>query len=300
MKALCRSTRDAPPSHFMFKIESFSSLVSSSIERYESYEFDAGNFKWKLALYPNGNTKRDGEDHISLYLVLDQSFINLKKEILVMFSLFVFDHIRDKYLSVQDLGRFHTMKSESGFDKFLTLKVFNDPLHGYLNDDTCMFGAEVFVTNSTTQGQCLSMLKLKPYRWIIENFSNYDDKPYFSDKFTTGSYDWKILFYPKGNASCRKKDKSFSLFLDLADAKTMLPSGKKVIVDFKLRVVNQLNENDKEFEATAVHLSASLPNWGLHNFLNLNNLNNSTGYLVNDTCILEAEVSVLGLTSHLD
>ncbi|PIA57550.1 hypothetical protein AQUCO_00600333v1 [Aquilegia coerulea] len=295
MEGLFRSMRDAPPSHFRFRIESFSSLLNSSLKKFESCEFTAGDYKWKLVLYPNGNKERDGKDHLSLYLVLvDKNCLKLNKEILVTFSLFTFDHIRDKYLSVQQLSRFHAMKSESGFDKFLSHKIFCDPSHGFLMNNSCMFGAEVFVINSTTNGQCLSMLAVKPlpfkYTWTIQNFSRLEDKSYYSEKFRTADHDWKIKIYPKGNKT--GKGKCLSLYLHMADAKALLPAGR-VVVDYKLSVVDQVNAKHTEFTFTFC-FSASEESWGRNRFLSLSKLNKSTGYLLNDTCILKAEVTVLG------
>ncbi|PIA57560.1 hypothetical protein AQUCO_00600340v1, partial [Aquilegia coerulea] len=279
---------DAPPAHFRLKIEGFSSL-SSSLERYESCEFDAGGYKWKLAFYPNGNKKKDGEeDHISLYLVLKETSVNLKKDIL--------------YMEVQEMSRFHALKSESGFDKFLSHKNFNDPSNGYLMNDTCVFGAEVFVINTTTKGQCLSMTaqdtipnKLKPvplkYTWKIENFSDLVDKCYYSDKFATGGHDWNIELYPKG--SNEGKRSYLSVYLCLAtNAETLVPAGRGVVVD-------QLNGNHTEQSGTASFIASSRI-WGRHCLLNLSSLNTSTGYLLDDVCILEVEVSILGSTTNWD
>ncbi|PIA57554.1 hypothetical protein AQUCO_00600337v1, partial [Aquilegia coerulea] len=282
-------TRDAPPTHFILKIESFSSLASTTLKRYESCEFDAGDYKWRLALYPNGDQNRDyGKDHISLYLVLDKSCRNLKKEISVTFSLFVYDNIRDKYLSVQGVSCFNAMRS---------LNLFNSPSNGYIISNTCIFGAEVFVIDKTAKGQCLSMVACKPdsYNkfiiWKIENFSALEDKWYSSEMLKVEGYYWKIGLAPKGEAT--GKGTSLSLYLHSDDANSSVPAGTVVVAEYKLRVVNQINGNHKEFVSTA-SFSASNRAMGKHQFLDLSNLNKSTGYLVNDTCIVEAEVCVLG------
>lgn len=54
------------------------------------------------------------------------------------------------------------MMQEWGFDKFIPQAYFKDPANGYLVDDTCVFGAEVYVCQdrlTTGRGECLSMLK---------------------------------------------------------------------------------------------------------------------------------------------
>ncbi|KAL5722321.1 hypothetical protein ACHQM5_005857 [Ranunculus cassubicifolius] len=296
MEGLCKSTRDEPPTHFRFKIESFSTLSSSTLERYESCEFQTADYKWKLALYPKGNTKRGGKDHISLYLVAaDKTSFNLNKEVLVTFTLFVFDHIRDKYLAFQEVTRFHSLKYESGFDKFLPLKTFNDPSKGYLLDDTCMFGAEVFIIGNTLKGQCLSLPKKKspPFKfsWKIQKFSGLKNKPHYSEKFTVGGHDWKILLYPKGYDT--GKENSISLYLHLADSGTALQDGEEILLEFTLRVVDQVNIKHKE-NGTNTSLNALVNSWGWPEFLSFIELNSSTGFVVDDVMILEAEVCVCG------
>ncbi|KAJ0092355.1 hypothetical protein Patl1_24775 [Pistacia atlantica] len=47
-----------------------SMLKNQSFEKYESAEFEAGGYKWKLVLHPNGNKSKNVEDHISLYLAM--------------------------------------------------------------------------------------------------------------------------------------------------------------------------------------------------------------------------------------
>ncbi|KAK4856746.1 hypothetical protein QYF36_020708 [Acer negundo] len=65
-----RLISDAPPTHYKLKIQLFSLLVKNAVEKYESAEFEAGGYKWKLVLYPNGNKSKNVKDHISLYLTL--------------------------------------------------------------------------------------------------------------------------------------------------------------------------------------------------------------------------------------
>ncbi|XP_061993354.1 uncharacterized protein LOC133711213 [Rosa rugosa] len=89
-----RSLSDSLPTHCSLSIESFSLLTEyHGVDGYESKEFEAGGYIWKLVLYPNGNKKKNVEDHISnkgMYLVLE------------------------------------------GFDKLIPLEEFRDASNGYL------------------------------------------------------------------------------------------------------------------------------------------------------------------------
>lgn len=41
-----RITRDFPPAHFLFKVEAFSLLAKTGVEKYESDAFEASGYKW--------------------------------------------------------------------------------------------------------------------------------------------------------------------------------------------------------------------------------------------------------------
>ncbi|KAK7844156.1 hypothetical protein CFP56_011129 [Quercus suber] len=51
-RTISRSKRHLPPTHYMLKIESYS-ILSETVEKYESGVFEAGGHKWwTLMLYP--------------------------------------------------------------------------------------------------------------------------------------------------------------------------------------------------------------------------------------------------------
>ena len=100
------------------------------------------------------------------------------------------------------MKRFHDMKTEWGFTKFLPLDTFKDVSHGYLVNDCCLFGVEVFVHKHSAKLECVSITK-KPANctltWKIENFSALDEESY-SQEFTVADsqwyfYYWKLHFY---------------------------------------------------------------------------------------------------------
>ncbi|XVE76884.1 hypothetical protein DITRI_Ditri13aG0016200 [Diplodiscus trichospermus] len=161
---IIRVTRDLPPAHCLLKINSFSAFAEAdAMEKYESGVFEAGGYKWRLVLYPKGNKKSNGDGCISLYLqIAETETLPLGWQINVNFKLFVFDNVRDKYLTIEDAGavkRFHQMKTEWGFDQLLLLDYFNDASNGYLVNDCCIFGAEVFVIEHKACWEEMSMIK---------------------------------------------------------------------------------------------------------------------------------------------
>ncbi|KAL5822659.1 hypothetical protein ACOSQ4_020559 [Xanthoceras sorbifolium] len=62
--------------------------------------------------------------------------------------------------------RYHSLNTMFGISKFNDLGTFSDPVNGYLSNDTCVFGVEVFVyepSNRYVDGsiKILSLAKLK-------------------------------------------------------------------------------------------------------------------------------------------
>ncbi|KAJ4959296.1 hypothetical protein NE237_026407 [Protea cynaroides] len=199
----------------------------------------------------------------------------------------------------------HKMKVEY---RFITLKEFNDPTKGYLVNDTCMVGAEVFVyrESHTGKGECLSMTTGSltcNHTWKIEKFSNMNKErhymkcsqsvtreSHFSQVFTASGYKWKIKIWPEGNGE--EKGKSLSLFLELDDL-TTLP-GQGLYVEAQLRVVDQINGKHKEYKLQKL-FNESCNSWGRADFLSLISLKDqSKGYLVEDACIIETHILFMG------
>ncbi|XWS08433.1 hypothetical protein CRYUN_Cryun40dG0002100 [Craigia yunnanensis] len=102
---VARSISEAAPSHYLLKIQSFSLLTKNGIEKYESGEFEAGGYKWKLVLYPNGNKSRNVKEHLSLYLLFADvtSLLRHSWKVHAIFRFFLLDQSKDNYLIVHGI-----------------------------------------------------------------------------------------------------------------------------------------------------------------------------------------------------
>ncbi|XP_061989810.1 ubiquitin C-terminal hydrolase 12-like isoform X2 [Rosa rugosa] len=196
-----RSYSGSSPSHYSLKVDSFSFMTENSVEGYEAEEFAAGGHKWKLVIYPNGNKKRNVEGHVSLYLEMAGEYsLQGDWEIYVDFRLFLLDQKRGKYLVLEDAfakeNCFHReMLRLPGFDRLMPLEEFTNASNGYVVDDTCVFGAEVFVCKERTKGKRERLLTTNNavmYKqvWKVENFSKLDDPFYKSEPFVAGNQKW--------------------------------------------------------------------------------------------------------------
>lgn len=86
------------------------------------------------------------------------------------------------------------MNTAWGFDELLSLDTLNDASNGYLVDDCCVFGAEVFVVKYNGQGECRSMIKDPMdniYTWNVAKLSSAGDVVH-SDQFVVGENTWYI------------------------------------------------------------------------------------------------------------
>ncbi|MBA0822500.1 hypothetical protein Goarm_019298, partial [Gossypium armourianum] len=178
----------------------------------------------RLSLYPNGNKKRNGEGFISLYLQIeDTQYFPRTWEVNVNFRFFILDQIRDKYLTIEGVNtysngiwlmnifniifvvvlmsvesdgvikRYYQMKTEWGIAQLLSLDHFNEASNGYLVDDCCTFGVEVFVIKQTGKLERLSMMEQPPNNTITFQLQKYSMplyERYTSDVRTIGDSKW--------------------------------------------------------------------------------------------------------------
>ncbi|XP_012851649.1 PREDICTED: ubiquitin carboxyl-terminal hydrolase 12-like [Erythranthe guttata] len=148
-------TREASPAHLLVKIESFSLLGTCSIDEYETREFVAEDYKWRLIIYFNGKNC----EYVSVSLAMaDTSSLPANWEVNVVFNIFLYNQISGNYLSSPGRTRcFLETKSEWGISKFISKKILSDPSNGYLVNDNIVFGAEVFVVKKDAIIECVSL-----------------------------------------------------------------------------------------------------------------------------------------------
>ncbi|KAG5237924.1 NtN2 family protein [Salix suchowensis] len=125
------------------------------------------------------------------------------------------------------------------------------------------------------------------FTWTIDNFSRFNTKKLYSDVFVVGGYKWRILVFPKGN-----NVDHLSMYLDVADS-TNLPYGWSRYAQFSLTVINQLHQKYSIRKDTQHQFNSRESDWGFTSFMPLGELYDpGRGYLVNDSCIVEADVAV--------
>nr|XP_043609008.1 ubiquitin C-terminal hydrolase 12-like isoform X2 [Erigeron canadensis] len=140
---------------------------------------------------------------------------------------------------------------------------------------------------STAENQVADEPQASRFTWKIENFSRQNSKKLYSDVFVVGGYNWRVLIFPKGN-----NVEHLSMYLDVADSAT-LQYGWSRYAQFSLAVVNQMHTKFTVRKDTQHQFHGRENDWGFTSFMPLSDLYDpSKGYLVNDTCIIEADVAV--------
>ncbi|KAI4300629.1 hypothetical protein L6164_033983 [Bauhinia variegata] len=126
------------------------------------------------------------------------------------------------------------------------------------------------------------------FTWTIKNFSRLNTKKLYSETFLIGGYPWRLLLFPKGN-----NVDYLSIYLDVADS-SKLPSGWERGARFKVALINQVKSDYVVGKETRHQFNARESDWGFTSFISLRDFSDpSRGYLLNDTCIIQVEISVL-------
>ena len=260
--------------------------------------FSIGGHEWKLGVRPRGVTLLLVQDKlVSLYLMLADDRDKLPEgwKVTADYSLSVIcQHDPEKSRKWEGSNNRGFKYNENYWvDAFIPLTDFHDAAKGFLVNDTVIFEVkievkEVVSVNATgpDEGTCT---------WTIYNFSKLKVNEWgskYSDVFSIGGHKWKLWVYPKGRDSAR--DKSVSLFLQLADAADKLPKDGKVTAAFSLSVICQHDpqkihkkgSKNKEFNGKG-------DSWGWHDFISLTDFHDAAnGFLVNDTVTFEAKIEV--------
>ncbi|KAJ4826616.1 hypothetical protein Tsubulata_002211 [Turnera subulata] len=261
----------------------------------------------KLSLHPG--KKADVGCHVSLSLAIEEPSNKTPTwEVNVNVKFFMLDQIRGQYLIIPDAfgqeRRFDWTKLAWCFPNLIAHDVLNDPSKGYLVNDFCVFGVEVFVQGNTRRGETLSWVKQSKtllrncngggqFCWNIDNFSTIDSEYLCSPVFTAGGQQWKLRLYPKGEG--RSDGKHLSIFLDLEN----IPPGKKVFAHYRLRLKDQIGTKHLD-DTDEVWFDAFSYGWGFGEFILVSEVQKeANGFLVNDSIIIEAQLNLVSAEENV-
>ncbi|KAL0433504.1 UNVERIFIED_CONTAM: Ubiquitin carboxyl-terminal hydrolase 13 [Sesamum latifolium] len=129
--------------------------------------------------------------------------------------------------------------------------------------------------------------------WRIKDFSRLSVTKLYSSTYELGDFKWRMLIFPRGNNVDFLS--MYMGFIGSAD----VPYGWSRYVDFSLTVVNQFHSSNSIRKETKHQLNAGEGDWGFKSFMPLNDLyDTSRGFIVNDICVIEAEIAVYKSTDR--
>ncbi|XP_012833025.1 PREDICTED: MATH domain and coiled-coil domain-containing protein At3g58270-like [Erythranthe guttata] len=133
-------TREAPLAHFLIKIESFSLLGTFGIDKYETREFVAGDYKWKICLHPKGNGEGAGR-YVSIFL----HCIEPKSSVKACYTIWVKNQISDEHNKGTETDWFSASDTDWGWPSFVEIATINDPKNGFIVNDSCLLDIEISI-----------------------------------------------------------------------------------------------------------------------------------------------------------
>ncbi|KAK7278783.1 hypothetical protein RJT34_23819 [Clitoria ternatea] len=139
------------------------------------------------------------------------------------------------------------------------------------------------------ENQWAESADFEKFTWEIEDFSKQNVMKLRSKRFKIRGCTWRILVYP-----LRRDVNHFSLYLMVADS--LPPYGWTRNTFFKLALINQKDRKKSIVKETQQRFKGGHQSWGSL-FLNLSDFNDQKqGYLVRNTCIIEAHICVSDFT----
>ncbi|XP_010270945.1 PREDICTED: uncharacterized protein LOC104607116 [Nelumbo nucifera] len=132
-----------------WKMEKFSGIDT---ERLDSEAFLAGDYKWKIRLYPKGIGDGKGNS-ISLFLALaDSTTLPPDTKVYTKLAMRIMDQASGAHSQEETYHLFSPSVSVWGWPNFMTLAKLNDQsTKSFLRNGSCIFQAEVTVLGSVSK-----------------------------------------------------------------------------------------------------------------------------------------------------
>ncbi|KAG6501587.1 uncharacterized protein LOC121995329 [Zingiber officinale] len=279
---------------FKWMIDGFSTIANRGADTYYSGSFTACGFNWKLRL--ESVLEVDGAKYLGLYLSNDDDAASKNSEIKAIYKLFMYDQLHGKH--IQKLGEDYFHSKSHGFCCKVALNKFNSSKSGLLVNDRSVFGAQVLEafdckSDKDKEGflESLSLNKdLTPriYTWAIKDVSKSKIR-LISAAFAAGGYNWRISLHP----NLAKYKDFLAVFLSLDNAASLAPK-TSLYVEYSFCLLDL--HNAKHWKLTGKYLfSSGISSWGWREFLSWKDQDPSRGFLLDDTCIIETSIVVLGV-----
>ncbi|PIA48254.1 hypothetical protein AQUCO_01400677v1 [Aquilegia coerulea] len=318
-----------PKLNLTFKMESYSLLYHSSEHLFPSMRFYSGGCSWRFYIC----TKGTPTDTLSFSLTLEGTefhdpFPNGYK-IDAKFNVYLFNHLKNNFVKISgnqgSAVSFERQNPRTWAHPSLPHAYLTDPANGYMFRDTCMFGIEVLRCSNTCLHDSLLTLNGEAtgsYTFQLEPFSEKILERQIirigmAPRFEVGNYNCRIMYSLESRNGTLGDGPFKEVNLPLAE-KNSTPQFLSLHIMFRPSQLEDVEDKwSKRLEAKVLmrvkdqspreeHVQREGCQWlghhslGWPRFMKLSDITNpDKGYLVNDSLIIEAEVSVLSLVTRI-
>uniref|UniRef100_A0A1D1Z806 Ubiquitin carboxyl-terminal hydrolase 12 n=1 Tax=Anthurium amnicola TaxID=1678845 RepID=A0A1D1Z806_9ARAE len=286
------------PVLYTWKIDRISSISKFGMSHCASRDFSAGGYTWKLILSCLGIETDNEKNYMSLNLFLvDACSLASDLDVKAVFELCIHNQVSGEHIREKAEYYFKANRDKWGPYNFSFEAV--DTPSGFCINDSCIFSIEII--NVVVRRQIVEHLSLQEeaqrykYTYKINNLSKLEIQRCVSEHFVAGSHQWYLAFHPRRKWGNEWGNEYYvSLFLHMYCHK-ILPANVGVCVQVFFRMIDQINGNNHEIEGYC-HFDVKNLGCGFATFLPLNDLYNpSKGFLLKDSCIIEAVLCDVGV-----
>ncbi|KAL6643098.1 hypothetical protein ACP70R_021279 [Stipagrostis hirtigluma subsp. patula] len=290
---------------FKWKIYGFSALIERGATSANSASFHCGGFNWFLQVIPM-HKKSGGEvPYVALVLGLSRIGFKIGHVMDAVFELSMYNHSNGTHYGYRASYSFGTKNTHS---EQISLMPLEELLKSsdFLVDDGCIFGVRILKADISSTKKNHVRISKKPttvqnlflqkkgvikgtYTWTFD-FNSLDLKlPVHSPAFEVGGHKWIITMHPDGD---EYSTNSLSLSLHLCDVNELPDVESGVMIELTLSILDQ--KYGQHYSRAGRLVFANL-GWGWSDFISLTKFKDtSRGYLVESTCVLKADISIIG------
>jgi len=216
--------------YFEWEIKNFNKLLNEE----KSPEFEAGGYKWKLKLYPNGYND-ENKDYVSLCIQSIDAYNNITNNIYINYVLVIRNHSDYSCYTINGLSNlefFNKNNYSKGIPKFIKkaelLNKSRSTRKPLINNNRLIIGAYIRVYKNSEQDSYikeaknairnknnLEIINEDYYEWEISKWRSISNFEY-SPKFSLCGYKWKLKLYVTGEND--SSEGCISIFLKNLDA----------------------------------------------------------------------------------
>ncbi|KAL6883782.1 hypothetical protein ACP4OV_011196 [Aristida adscensionis] len=307
--ALLRKTHHQDPA-FEWKVYGFSALLERGAISANSATFHCGGYKWFLKVTPMHKKSGDELPYVALDLAISRIGLKPGCTMDAAFELSICNHSNGTHCGYKASHRFNVKKTHSEKISLLPLEELLKS-SDFLVDDSCVFGVKILKAEVSSPKKNPVRISKKPitvqnlflqkkefikgtYIWKC-NILDFK-LPVLSPAFEVGGHKWFLNMHPLGD---KYSTHSLSVFFHRHYLNELPDLESGMMIELNLSILDQKLGQDFAVKGHFVFAIQEKTGWGWSNFIPLKTFKDlSRGYLVGSTCVLKAEITIIGSSNN--